>query len=56
MRIAYTNQDIDMSFYKRKYTEGTMITPEGNALPLKYTEVRADITGLLADVKVNTEI
>ncbi len=52
MRMIYTGQDVDMSFYKRKYTEGTMITPEGAALPLKYTEVRADITGLLADVKV----
>ncbi|MEQ8188027.1 MAG: VIT domain-containing protein [Candidatus Eremiobacterota bacterium] len=52
MRMAYTNQDVDMSFYKRKYTEGTMITTEGTVLPLKYTEVRADITGLLADVKV----
>ncbi len=52
MRMIYTGQDVDMSFYKRKYTEGTMITPEGTVLPLKYTEVRADITGLLADVKV----
>jgi len=52
MRIAYTNQDTDMSFYKRRYTEGTMITSWGDTLPLRYTEVRANITGMLADIKV----
>ncbi len=44
----------DIFFMGRKITEGTVI-PAGIAnitLPLKYTEVRANIIGLLADVKV----
>ncbi|MEQ8188028.1 MAG: VIT domain-containing protein [Candidatus Eremiobacterota bacterium] len=44
----------DIFFMGRKITEGTVI-PAGIAtitLPLKYTEVRANIIGLLVDVKV----
>jgi Ca-activated chloride channel family protein len=44
----------DIFFMGRKITEGTVIPAgvENITLPLKYTEVRANIIGLLADVKV----
>lgn len=44
----------DIFFMGRKITEGTVIPAgiENITLPLKYTEVKANIIGLLADVKV----
>ncbi len=41
-------------YKKAAVTEGTMAVTnmENTVLPLKYTEVKADITGMLADVKV----
>ncbi|HPZ08752.1 MAG TPA: VIT domain-containing protein [Candidatus Eremiobacteraeota bacterium] len=44
----------EIFFMGRKITEGTVIPVdlEGYTLPLKYTEVRASIIGLLADVTV----
>jgi len=45
------NQDIDMTRYK--ITSGTMFATDiKDPLILKYTEIRADIKGMIADVKV----
>jgi Ca-activated chloride channel family protein len=49
--IHHIDQDVDMSFYK--ITSGTIFaTGIKDPLILKYTEIRADIKGMIADVKV----
>lgn len=48
-------EPVEIPFYKKeKITEGTIFAKniENASLPLKYTEVRAIITGMIADVKV----